>query len=168
MDAETTTRDGRHDFDFFFGSWRVRHRRLRERLVGSDQWEEFLGECRAWECPAGLGNQDEVRFAAGSGEVIGLSFRFFDAESGQWSIYWIDSHRRRLDPPVLGRFEGETGVFESDDELAGRPIRVRFQWTRTRSARPRWEQAFSADGGATWETNWEMEFERLAGAGEAR
>ena len=25
----------------------------------------------------------------------------------------------------------------------------------------RWEQAFSADGGATWEVNWVMEFTRV-------
>ena len=32
------------DFDFEFGTWRVRHRRLKERLAGCQDWEEFSGE----------------------------------------------------------------------------------------------------------------------------
>ena len=38
----------------------------------------------------------------------------------------------------------------------------RVQWTRTDTPSPRWEQAFSEDGGASWETNWEMDFAREA------
>jgi hypothetical protein len=30
-------------FDFLIGDWRVAHRRLKERLVGSTTWEEFGG-----------------------------------------------------------------------------------------------------------------------------
>jgi hypothetical protein len=30
---------------------------------------------------------------------------------------------------------------------------------------PRWEQAFSEDGGETWETNWVMDFARAGGDG---
>lgn len=37
---------------------------------------------------------------------------------------------------------------------------VRFEWTRPHSDAPRWEQAFSPDGGRTWETNWVMNFTR--------
>jgi hypothetical protein len=37
---------------------------------------------------------------------------------------------------------------------------VRFLWTDITPASARWQQAFSEDGGASWETNWVMEFER--------
>ena len=33
------------DFDFQRGSWRVRHRRLKARLAGCTEWEEFDGTC---------------------------------------------------------------------------------------------------------------------------
>ena len=35
---------------------------------------------------------------------------------------------------------------------------MRFIWSNTLTSEPRWEQAFSEDGGETWETNWIMEF----------
>ena len=40
------------------------------------------------------------------------------------------------------------------------PIRVRFIWSGIVAQRARWEQAFSEDGGITWETNWVMDFKR--------
>lgn len=60
--------------------------------------------------------------------------------------------------PVRGRFMDGVGLFYADDVLNGQPIRVRFTWTATPGAHPRWEQSFSNDGGASWETNWTMEF----------
>ena len=59
---------------------------------------------------------------------------------------------------MFGAFSGDTGVFEGEDTFEGRPILVRFIWSRTTSGKPRWEQAFSEDGGETWETNWIMDF----------
>jgi hypothetical protein len=40
-------------------------------------------------------------------------------------------------------------------------IYVRFLWTHQSENVARWEQAFSDDGGKTWETNWIMEMERV-------
>jgi hypothetical protein len=57
---------------------------------------------------------------------------------------------------VVGRFEKGVGTFYADDEFNGKPIRVRYLWTHTPN--PHWEQAFSDDGGKTWETNWTMDF----------
>ena len=45
-------------------------------------------------------------------------------------------------------------------DAAVRPILVRFIWSGVTTATPRWEQAFSDDGGRTWETNWVMDFTR--------
>ena len=88
-----------------------------------------------------------------------MSFRFFDPDTGSWSIYWADSRRPGLlDPPVIGSFSDGVGVFEGDDTFEGRPIRVRFIWSGVETPTPRWEQAFSDDGGRAWETNWVMEF----------
>jgi hypothetical protein len=148
------------DFDFWIGEWDVHNRRLRERLAGSDEWDEFEATSVAWKILDGLGNADEFRTDYDGG-FTGMSFRFFDPKTKQWSIYWADSRRAGLlDPPVIGSFSGGTGVFEGDDTFDGRPIRVRFTWSRVDTPTPRWEQAFSEDGGNTWETNWVNDFTR--------
>jgi len=152
------------DFDFWFGSWDVRNRRLTRRLAGSDDWEEFAATVVARPLLDGVGNEDEFR-TDHAGGFVGMSFRFFDPERRRWSIYWADSRRPgELDPPVFGTFSGDVGVFEGEDVHRGRPILVRFTWSGVTTPTPRWEQAFSDDGGRTWETNWVMEFTR-AGEG---
>ena len=148
------------DFDFFMGSWTVRNRYLGERLRGSDDWQEFEATSEARPLPGVLGNEDEFRTEA-LGGFVGMSFRFFDPEAERWSIYWADSRRPGvLDPPVFGAFANGSGVFEGTDVLAGKPILVRFTWTEVDAGVPRWEQAFSGDGGESWESNWVMEFTR--------
>ena len=154
--SEATARD----FDFWIGSWNVRNRRLRERLLGSDDWEAFDATVVARPLLDGLGNEDEFR-TDHDGGFVGMSFRFFDPERRRWSIYWADSRRPGvLDPPVFGGFAGDVGVFEGDDTHDGTPVRVRFTWSGVEGPTPRWEQAFSTDGGSTWETNWVMDFTR--------
>ena len=153
------------DFDFWFGSWDVRNRWLRRRLAGSDDWEEFDATVVARPLLDGVGNEDEFR-TDHAGGFIGMSLRFFDPERRRWSIYWADSRRPgELDPPVFGTFSGDVGLFEGEDVHRGRPILVRFTWSGVTTPTPRWEQAFSDDGGRTWETNWVMDFTR---AGEGR
>ena len=148
------------DFDFFMGSWTVRNRYLGDRLRGSEDWQEFEATSDVRPLPSVLGNEDEFRTEA-LGGFVGMSFRFFDPEAGRWSIYWADSRRPGvLDPPVFGGFANGSGVFEGTDVLAGKPILVRFTWTKVDTQEPRWEQAFSGDGGETWEPNWVMEFAR--------
>jgi hypothetical protein len=150
-----------HDFDFFIGHWTVQHRRLKERLAGCDDWETFEGRSHMWPLLDGHGNVDDNLLHLPSGPYRAVSLRSFDATTGQWFIWWLDArHPHRLDPPVVGGFAGGVGEFQCDDELRGQPIRVRFLWTRTDTPTPRWEQAFSADGGQTWETNWVMDFSR--------
>jgi hypothetical protein len=153
------------DFDFWMGSWDVRNRWLKRRLAGSEDWEEFDATVVARPLLDGLGNEDEFR-TEHAGGFVGMSFRFFDPESRRWSIYWADSRRPgELDPPVFGTFSGDLGVFEGEDVFKGRPILVRFTWSGMTTPTPRWEQAFSDDGGRTWETNWVMDFTRAGGAG---
>ena len=146
------------DFDFLLGSWNVANRMLRRRLAGSDDWEEFAATAVVRPILDGLGNEDVFR-TEHDGGFVGMSFRFFDPEKRRWSIYWADSRRPgELDPPVVGCFGGDLGVFHGEDVHRGRPVLVRFTWSRVTTESPRWEQAFSDDGGRTWETNWVMDF----------
>ena len=148
--------DGLHGFDFLHGRWRVAHRRLRERLVGSQEWDAYEAVAVCIPILDGLGNVDEFRSAEGP---IGASLRFFDLATQLWSIWWVSSRDGLLGPPVTGGFEHGVGTFLGPDAHDGRPVLVRFIW-QDDASKPRWEQAFSTDAGATWETNWVMEFSR--------
>lgn len=158
---QTDTEPTARDFDFWIGRWKVRNRVLRERLAGSDEWDDFDATVEARLILDGLGNEDEFR-TDHEGGFTGMSFRFFDPVGKRWSIYWADSRRPGvLDAPVFGAFDGDVGVFEGPDTFAGRPILMRFTWTGVTTSTPRWEQAFSEDGGETWETNWVMDMTRV-------
>jgi len=148
------------DFDFWLGRWKGHNRRLRVRLAGCDEWDEFESKAIARSILGGTANED-VFLTDYAGGYVGMSFRFFDPETELWSIYWADSRRPGpLDPPVVGAFDGDVGIFEGPDTFEGRPILVRYTWSGVTTPTPRWEQAFSEDGGETWETNWVMDFTR--------
>ncbi|NUT45415.1 MAG: hypothetical protein HOV86_36040, partial [Thermoactinospora sp.] len=81
----------------------------------------------------------------------------------QWSIYWGSSRTGTLDTrPMVGGFEGDRGEFFGEETHEGRPVRCRFLWSAGDGDTARWEQAFSADEGLTWETNWTMDFTRVS------
>ena len=147
------------DFDFAFRSWRVDHRRLRERLVGCTDWDSFSGTSTTRPIVGGFGNVEDNVLAMPDGEVRAVALRSFDRETGQWAIWWLSATApHQIDVPVIGRFEDGVGIFLADDTLRGMPIRVRFTWSRTQTDSPRWEQAMSDDGGVSWETNWTIDF----------
>ncbi|WP_242112731.1 hypothetical protein [Luteimonas aquatica] len=153
---------GLHDFDFLVGHWKVHHRKLKDRLAGSRDWVEFEGEMTMRTLLDGHANVDDNLLRVPGGEYRGLSLRAYDAKTAQWAIWWLDGRNPAgaLDPPVKGRFRHGVGTFYSNDTLRGKPIRVRYTWSRITPGSARWEQAFSADAGKTWETNWVMRFEK--------
>jgi hypothetical protein len=153
--------DGRNDFDFLIGAWKVHHHRLKERLKGSTEWEEFDGETVDRKFLNGLGNMDENILRRKSGAVHAMSLRLFDPTSKEWSIYWSTDQTGRLDVPMTGGFKDGRGEFYSQEIFEGRHIYNRFIWSGITASACQWEQAFSEDGGRTWETNWIMEFERI-------
>jgi hypothetical protein len=155
-----------HDFDFLRGSWRVHNRRLAARLVGSDAWEEFETQVESAPLLEGRGNIDTYRGVDIAMSAIAL--RLLDAATGDWWIYWANGTTGALDSPVRGRFNGDVGEFYGDDHHNGVKVRVRFVWQRVDDDHARWEQAFSADGGTTWEKNWMMSFVRQRQEATAR
>jgi len=146
-----------HDFDFLDGEWVVLNRYLRSRLTGDHVWEEFPGHCHLERRLGGLVNVDEIDFPTRG--FSGMTVRLFDVQQRRWAIYWTDTRRAVLGPPVHGGFSGDRGFFFGEDVEGGRAVRVRFLWERRDGGRAHWEQAFSLDG-ERWETNWVMDFSR--------
>ena len=153
--------DGRNDFDFLIGTWKVHHRRLKERLKGSTEWGQFEGDTVANKILNGLGNMDENLIHGKTGPVHAISLRLFNPESKEWSIYWSTDQTGILDVPVIGGFKDGRGEFYSQEVFEGHHIYNRFIWSKITANSCQWEQAFSEDGGKTWETNWIMEFRRV-------
>jgi hypothetical protein len=150
--------DGRHDFDFLHGRWHSRQRRLRKRLAGCDEWDEFPADLHCQPILGGLGNTDELSSPAMS--YTGLALRLYDEADRTWSIYWIAGGAAAIEPPVVGHFAGGVGDFTGPDTHEGMPVLVRYRWSDITATSARWAQALSADNGATWETNWTAEFSR--------
>ena len=149
------------DFDFFIGSWDVSHRRLKARLAGCADWDEFKGTTVVRKVLGGFGNIDDNVLELPGGHYRAVTLRSFDPARKVWTIWWLDGrYPGTLETPMVGRFTDGVGLFYADEVLNGRPISVRFVWSVPRADAPRWEQAFSADGGTTWETNWTMDFAR--------
>jgi len=156
--------DGQHDFDFLIGSWKIHLKRRIRLLSGSNEWVEFDGTvvCRTiWN---GLAEVEEFNVDSPEKNIFiqGLAVRLYNPRTHQWSIYWANRKNGVFDAgPQTGQFEGGRGEFYGQDTLDGRTIYVRFTWTNTASPAPHFEQAFSEDGGKTWEVNWITEQTRI-------
>lgn len=154
---------GLHDFDFLEGHWQVHHRKLQKRLVNNHEWIEFEGTLFSQPLMGGYANVDDDVFDVPGGAYRGVAPRSFDAKSGQWSIWWIDSRTPTapIDPPVKGSFHNGVGTFYADDTENAKKIRIRFIWSKITATSCHWEQAYSPDGGKTWETNWVQDLKRM-------
>lgn len=147
-----------NDFDFLTGTWDVRNRWRTDFLDQTSEWEEFPGVSRASRHFDGTANFDEIDFPTKG--FTGLTLRLHDPERDEWSLYWASKRTGKLFPPVTGRFTGERGEFYGDDTHEGKDVRVRFIWSDITAGSARWEQAYSADDGRTWVTNWIMDITR--------
>jgi hypothetical protein len=156
-----TQNDGQNDFNFFFGSWKVHHRKLKELLKNPTEWDTFESTVTDRAIMGGIGNLEEMIFERESGRLYGNSLSIFNSKSGEWSQYWVDSASAVLQDPMVGKFKNGVGEFFSEDEFEGRKVTARARWYDITTNSCKWEQALSDDGGKTWETNWVMEFERV-------
>lgn len=120
MQAEN---DGRNDFDFLVGNFIMRHRRLKERLKGCTEWEDFDRSSTGKKNINGLGHTDEVVINRSTGYNYGYTVRLFNVNSRQWSIYWSAGASNVLDTPMIGGFKNGIGEFYSQ-EVFERPAHL--------------------------------------------
>lgn len=154
-------RDGQHDFDFEFGAWTAQLSRLERPLSGSTTWVEYEGTSvvrRVWDGRANLG---ELEVEGPAGRIQGLTLRLYNPASGQWHISWANSRDGLIGAPMVGGFENGRAEFYGQESFDGRTIYVRFIFSDITSSTFRFEQAFSDDGGKTWEANWIATFARV-------
>lgn len=147
-------RDGADDFDFNTGTWTTHLRRLRNPLSGSTTWVEYQGTSVVREILGGRANLVELSVESPAGRIEGVLLRLYQPETRQWSMHYANIANGELTTPLVGAFENGRGVFYAQDTFNGRPIQVRFVISDITENSARFEQAFSADAGRTWEVNW--------------
>jgi hypothetical protein len=149
-----TPRDGQHDFDFEIGTWKSQLSRLLHPLTGSTAWVQYDGTSVVRKVWNGRANLVEFEVTGPAGHLQGMSLRLYNPESHQWSLNFSNSSGGTLSQPTVGEFKDGRGEFFDQESFAGRVILVRFVIFDITPNACRFEQAFSNDGGKTWEVNW--------------
>jgi hypothetical protein len=152
--AAGEARDGAHDFDFEIGTWKTHLKRLVHPLTGSTTWVELEGTSVVHKIWGGRANLVELDVTGPTGHIEGLSLRLYNPEAHQWSISFSNVAGGTLGAPTVGEFKDGRGEFYDQETFNGKTILVRNVWSDITADTCRFEQAFSADGGKTWEVNW--------------
>jgi hypothetical protein len=156
--SSATPSDGQHDFDWEIGTWKTELRRLAKPLSGSNEWVEYSGTSVIRKVLDGRANLVE----GPSGRIEGVSLRLYNPQARQWSLNYASVRNGAMTQPVFGSFREGRGEFFGQDSLDGRAILVRFIVSKMSDDSARFEQAYSVDGGRTWETNWVAVDRRVA------
>jgi hypothetical protein len=147
-------RDGAHDFDFEIGVWKTHLKRRAHPLTGSDSWIEYDGTSTVRKVWNGLANLVELEVDGPQGHIEALSLRLYNPDTRQWSLNFASSAGGTLGTPTVGEFKDGRGEFYDHETFNGRPVLVRFVISAITPTSCHFEQAFSDDGGRTWELNW--------------
>jgi hypothetical protein len=161
--ATAQRRDGQHDFDFDIGTWRTRLRRLMHPLTGSTTWIEYQGTTVVRKVWNGRANLAELEADGPSGHLEVLSLRLYHPESHQWSLNSANAKTGTISVPVVGEFKNNRGEFYDWEAINVRMLLVRNVWKDISATSCTFEQAFSDDGGKTWEVNWVAVDTRIPG-----
>lgn len=154
--VQPAARDGQNDFDWEIGTWTTRVKVRRNPLSGATpDWAEYAGTSIVKPLLGGRANFVELSVAGARGIIEGGSLRLYNPKAAQWSLNYASVGGGVLTAPVFGGFDGSgRGTFYGQDTLDGRTILVRFVITRPSANEALFEQAYSVDGGQSWEDNW--------------
>ena len=152
----TGARNGQKDFDWEIGTWTTKVKVRRNPLSGTAaDWAEYEGTSVVTSLLGGRANFVELTVAGAKGKIEGGSLRLYNPKSRQWSLNYASANGGVLTAPVFGEFNADgRGLFYGQDTLDGRTILVRFVITQASPKEARFEQAYSIDGGQSWEDNW--------------
>jgi hypothetical protein len=162
--APPQSTDGARDFDFEIGRWKTELRRLRKPLTGSSEWVRYSGTTTVTRIWGGKANLVELDVDGPAGRLQALSLRLYNPETREWTLNFANAAGGALGVPSVGAFRGGRGEFYSHEPFGNRTVLVRFVISDIKADSVRFEQAFSIDGGRSWETNWVAVDTRLPAA----
>jgi hypothetical protein len=154
----------RHAFDFDLGRWKTHSQRLLHPLTGSRDWVEMDGTTVVRKVWGGKGNLAEYDANGTAGHVTLLALRWFNPVMHEWNNDFATPQVGSLSgTPGIGRFKDGRADFYGFDEIRGRSVLVRFSIWKITDDTAQSEQAFSTDGGRSWEVNWINRYTRMKG-----
>jgi ketosteroid isomerase-like protein len=148
-----TERDGQHDFDFEIGSWKSHISRRLHPLTGSTTWVEMEASVVIRKVWNGRANLMELVADSPAGHLEELNLRLYNPQSHQWSFNFASSSDGTMNRPMIGEFQDGRGEFIDQEIFKGKAILVRHVFSDITPDSHHFEQAFSDDGGKTWEPN---------------
>ncbi|HEY2469648.1 MAG TPA: hypothetical protein VGI45_17640 [Terracidiphilus sp.] len=149
------------EFAFDLGEWHTQSKRLLHPLTGSNTWVEMDGRTNVTKVWGGRANLAEYDADGSGGHITLLSLRWFNPVTHEWNLDFATPQVGMLGIPGIGTFKDGRGDFYDYESIGGRSLLVRFSIWKTSSDTAQSEQAFSDDGGKTWEVNWINHYTRL-------
>lgn len=140
-------------FDFWVGEWDVVN-----RLRNADgTWEESRSRAQIRSVLDGRVIVEHWNGRVRKGPTIGFSARTFDPDLGRWVLLlnWPGTAAGSFGS-LQGNFRHGRGEFLSGQA----PNLTRYTFCDTTATSLRWDSAVTKDGGASWATNWIMEWTR--------
>jgi hypothetical protein len=153
--------DGAHDFDFNLGTWHTSIRRTAHPLSGDPTMVDMSGTVTVRPIWGGRAQIEELEVDGPHGHWQGITLFLYNPKSRQWTQTYMGAS----DPTpstTTGSFARGRGELYSQDTLNGRAVLVRGTWSDITPDAHRYEEAYSADGGRTWETAFSARLTRVA------
>jgi hypothetical protein len=147
-----------NEFDFDIGTFKTHSSRL---LKGSTRWVETDGTAVVNRIWGGRGNLAEVHIDPPFGPIDFLALRWYNPTAHQWFLTFANATDGTLGVPMAGVFSKGRVDFYDAEPVNGRSTLVHFALWPTSKDTGASEQAFSVDGGQTWEVNYKTRYTRL-------
>jgi hypothetical protein len=150
-----------NEFSFDLGNWHSHSSRLEKPLTGSSTWTELEGTTAVKSIWGGRANLAEVHTMSPSGPIDFLALRWYNPAARQWFLDFANVKGGELGVPMAGTFNNGRVDFYDEEPIDGKAILVRFSlWHDEKKDQAESEQAFSADGGRSWEVNFRTSYWR--------
>jgi hypothetical protein len=143
-------RDGQHDFDFNFGTWKTHIKRILDPLSGSSKSIELNGTVTVRKVWDGRAQLEEIEADGPNGHWQGMTLFLYNPQAHQWSQSFVNSKSGVLNPPLIGAFKDGRGELFASDTVNDRSILVRAVWSDITPDAHHFQESYSNDGGKTW------------------
>ena len=134
--------------DFWLGDWILTYTQDGKALQSRNRVTKILGGCAILE-----------EFTGAPGIALeGRSVSVYDPEAKRWKQTWVDNEGSYLD--FIGGVRDGRMVLQREAERGGRRFLQRMVFQDIRPDALKWLWQRSADGGASWTTQWEIDYRR--------
>ena len=143
-----------NEFDFDIGTFTSHSNRYGVETDGMTVVRRIWG---------GRANLAEVHMEAPAGPIDFLALRWYSPPAKQWFLDFANAANGTLGVPMAGVFKNGRIDFYDAELMDGKSILVHFAIWPASETTGASEQAFSADGGRTWEVNYKTTYTRVPG-----